>query len=1061
MKKEIHSVGMESGLAFRLRPLRLLLAQMLCVSLLVAPGLVWAEALTWDAKQTFSENTTLADDVVLVGEVEIEVSRGTLTLGGAVTGEGSIRKTGAGMLVLAHSGNTFAPASGAAISVDEGILQADAPGAFGSGAVSCGWQGIVRLNADGATFPNDMTFSGRDSEPCQLLFVKGARIAGNVAVDGEAGGSGLWVDAGTTTIKTGMVAKFTGSVNVGDGMICLATVEDYAFNGPLTCGTLFLNLKNSHSGRQGKATLGSSDNSIGLISMNGSSLSAAAEGALGGARYFVRECQVGASSQELQLGGYSQSVRALDFGAGIQIGDGATYARLSTSSGSPVLTVTGDGESAVTRCWFPNANVQLKMAVDVAKYPAFVQTFSGPLNPNAASGRANKTAQPLDVASGTLRLDNDVKFAAVPSILIGEAGVLQLGAITNALTGVSKISCAGRIEISESANAPFADNKVALELAVTGKLAIPQGMTLMMKSLAVGGVRKSKGFYDASSLDQIEGEGQIYTDGDPVSVSDATWTAGAGTDTSVGAAANWGGTLPGLSSFETRATFATSGTEAVIDRAVRFQKLTLDAPNGFALRYGANGSLSIGADGLTVAAKPEETDASLAYAIEPPVALYDVQTWTIPADRTLTFGNGFSNADGAFVSVVGGGSLVWRGTNTLAATVAFTNVPLTVVDGTIASVNHEWEGEIKSLDSSDRIMEVSMNAVTLANGRIEKTIRFRKSIGNGKPMVVSKAWTTNEIAGFVRQADNDMTGFMVEDGSELTLSGGYMCSSTLTSKFGPGTLRIRSRNFGGEGGTLGFVSHDGLLVFEDGGTLSSTSSSKWMVLGSADGSTASVEFLSDVACRGSRLGLGVYVSNNYLYDRNEGIGTAAFHATAQEVHQIVCAPLGVLTGEAGSVLRVVGNQDNDTNLRCASGIRGEVNGGLSIEMGGTGTLTLSGRDFASAGELSVTDGTLELAADASWANGGGVSVGGNGTLVLARGRGQLSPVAAVRFSGGGKLKIGGLAKIGSLAVYDADSDTWMNMPKGDYNSKSTGAMAGRIVSGTLRIGTFGTVIVVR
>lgn len=1055
MKKEIHSVGMGSGLAFRVRPLRLPLATMLCVSLLAAPGLVWAEALTWDAKQTFSENTTLADDVVLVGEVEIEVSRGTLTLGGAVTGEGSIRKTGAGMLVLA-AGNSFLPLSGKSVVIEAGTVQADAAGAFGTGEIECAG-GIVRLNVAGATFSNDMTFSRYLNDTHQLVFAESATLSGALSVSQEI----LKVNVGTSTTRANKTATFTGAVSAPDASLRLATVEDYNFSGPLTCATLYLNDTGLWSGRQGTVTLRSSANRIGLVSLHGSCLSVAAENALGGARYLVRDVMIGASLQSLSLNGFSQSVRALDFGAGIQIGDGSTYARLSTSSGSPVLTVTGDGESAVTRCWFPDANVQLKMDVDVAKCPAFVQTFSGPLNPNAASGRENKTAKPLDVASGTLRLDNDVKFTAVPSILIGEAGVLQLGAITNALTGVSKISCAGRIEISESANAPFADNKVALELAATGKLAIPQGMTLMMKSLAVGGVRKPKGFYDASSLDQIEGEGQIYTDGDPVSVSDATWTAGAGADTSVGVAANWGGTLPGLSSFETRATFATSGTEAVIDRAVRFQKLTLDAPNGFALRYGANGSLSIGAEGLAVAAKPEETDASLAYAIEPPVVLYDVQTWTIPADRTLTLGNGFSNADGAFVSVVGGGSLVWRGTNTLAATVAFTNVPLTVVDGTIASVNHEWEGEIKSLDSSDRIMEVSMNAVTLANGRIEKTIRFRKSIGNGKPMVVSKAWTTNEIAGFVRQADNDMTGFMVEDGSELTLSGGYMCSSTLTSKFGPGTLRIRSRNFGGEGGTLGFVSQDGLLVFEDGGTLSSTSSSKWMVLGSADGSTASVEFLSDVACRGSRLGLGVYVSNNYLYDRNDGIGTATFHATAQEVQQIVCAPLGILTGEAGSVLRVVGNQDNDTNLRCASGIRGEVNGGLSIEMGGTGTLTLSGRDFASAGELSVTDGTLELAADASWANGSGVSVGGNGTLVLARGRGQLSPVAAVRFSGGGKMEIGGLAKIGSLAVYDADSDTWMDMPKGDYNSKSTGAMAGRIVSGTLRIGTFGTVIVVR
>lgn len=1018
------------------------------------------ETVTWNTKQMFSGTTTLSDDIVLAGEVEVEVSKGTLTLSGSVSGSGAIRKTGSGTLLMAHADNGFKASSGSSIVVEAGVIQADATGAFGSGAIECLGNASIWLNSKDATFPNDMAFSGlaSDSEACQLVFMESATISGAVVANQEQ----LLIDVGTSTVRANKVAKFAGPVDVGSGCISLATVEDYEFIGALSCGTLLLNVKNSYSGRQGTVKLYSSENRISLISMNGSSLAPCADNVLGGARYFIRNCQIGGESQNLRLGGFSQSVKALDFASGISISDNASYARLSSTSGNPVLTVTGDDESATTRCRFFNNNVQLRLNVDVSKYPTFVQTFSGPLNPAAESARINETAKPIDIVSGTLRLDNYVLFPSVPSISIGKNGVLQIGTVTNCLIGVSAITCEGRLVIEKSAKMPLTDGKIDLDLAESAVLEIPDGMTISCKSLTVDGERKMKGFYDASVISQIRGGGQVYADGETPIIGDATWTAGGGADTSIGSKANWGDSMPGLTSFETRAKFADAGTEATIDRAVRLLKLTLDAPSGFALRNGANGSLAIGGEGVYVAGKSEETDPDLSYMVEPFVSLYDAQDWTVLSGRTLAFENGFSNVDGAFVSVNGGGSLVWRGTNTLAATVTITNVPFTVENGLIASVDHQWEGEIRT-EANVKAMEVVSNVVTLANGDIEKTIRFWNGPGYGVPMLVAKSGTTNEISGFVRQAGSVMTGFMVEENAELVLSGGYMCSSTLTSKFGSGALRIRSRNFGGEGGTLGFVCQDGLIAFEDGATLSSSSIHKWIALGGEDGSTASVEFCSDMACQGSRLGLGIYVSNNNLYDRKVGMGTASFHSTMQEVQQIVVAPLGLLTGDEGSLLRVVGDQDNANNLRCDAGIRGDVAGGLSIEMGGTGTLVLKGQDFSSTGELSVTNGTLKLAEDATWANGSRVSVGGNGKMVFGRGRGQLAQTAALRLSDNGTVEVLGsqALAVGSLSVRDEMSGEWRNLPNGIYSSKSTGALSGRIVSGRVRVGILGTVVTIR
>ena len=105
------------------------------------------DTVTWNTKQMFSGTTTLSDDIVLAGEVEVEVSKGTLTLSGSVSGSGAIRKTGSGTLVMAHADNGFKASSGSSIVVEAGIIQADATGALAgrivSGRVRVGILGTV------------------------------------------------------------------------------------------------------------------------------------------------------------------------------------------------------------------------------------------------------------------------------------------------------------------------------------------------------------------------------------------------------------------------------------------------------------------------------------------------------------------------------------------------------------------------------------------------------------------------------------------------------------------------------------------------------------------------------------------------------------------------------------------------------------------------------------------------------------------------------------------------------------------------------------------------------
>ena len=65
-------------------------------------------------------------------EINVVSSSDTNIYTGAITGSGSIRKVGAGILALANGGNTFS----GGITVAGGAVRADVPGAFGTNTIT-------------------------------------------------------------------------------------------------------------------------------------------------------------------------------------------------------------------------------------------------------------------------------------------------------------------------------------------------------------------------------------------------------------------------------------------------------------------------------------------------------------------------------------------------------------------------------------------------------------------------------------------------------------------------------------------------------------------------------------------------------------------------------------------------------------------------------------------------------------------------------------------------------------------------------------------------------------
>ena len=178
----------------------------------------------------------------------------TVTCGIGVAGEGSLRKTGAGTLVMTDTFNGVSdyiknyctlPAMSAGTIVDEGVLQVEAAGQLGSAPVKLAAGTLLKI-APGVSFTNRIVGEGTVQLANGVTLANGGAPWNAAAVEFAAAG-----DAVTVTAPEGTAAPFTfltgvdaadlsrfayagGALTVKGGALMLAdaaAATDYVWNG--------------------------------------------------------------------------------------------------------------------------------------------------------------------------------------------------------------------------------------------------------------------------------------------------------------------------------------------------------------------------------------------------------------------------------------------------------------------------------------------------------------------------------------------------------------------------------------------------------------------------------------------------------------------------------------------------------------------------------------------------------------------------------------------------------------------------------------------------------------
>ena len=579
-----------------------------------------------------------------------------------------------------------------------------------------------------------------------------------------------------------------------------------------------------------------------------------------------------------------------------------------------------------------------------------------------------------------------------------------------------------------------------LECAAGAKIALAEGELVEFASVTSGGESLAPGLYtgaggpaNANQVLWIIGTGVLLvtrSETPETTVAD-TWN-GAGSDGEMSEASNWASeSEPDLESGEFLPTFANAGPGAVVDTNSVVKGIVFNAPNDFALT--GDSVLTVLGDGIT----SEDAASARTYAVAAPLVAGLSQTWSVGENTTVAVSGPFDGSRNATVTKTGSGTLDISGTNSYPGALAVTGGQLRL------------SGVFGRSAATDGSLTTSAGAINVfAGATINKPVA--NALKNASGELIAEAGTTNVFNGHVSYSRGGNIEFPLGDGTAVIYNDGL--SVTFSSD---------SRTF----------------TFSKDGTVTTSPLVRFRGRPSVMSSEVTHTFKSAVTCRFEVPGNTIkkYLSTgadrleataDYAWNGTNGIELFTIHgqgsvidvgSTRQCIQTVTinndnASYYGIVTGDGGT-LELAPTEDMTLALnQMRFGER------VSLQKHGAATLTLTNRTATiysqSYGDVAVTNGVLEFAADASWLNGTNVTVSGSGTLKINKANTFNREHAVIHFADNGRINVP--AGVTQVFAEGWDGD---NKMRGIYDAGNSSRVTG---GGAIQIGKIpGLILFVR
>lgn len=667
----------------------------------------------------------------------------------------------------------------------------------------------------------------------------------------------------------------------------------------------------------------------------------------------------------LNLNGFDQAVSALTF-----MGSAFDPETSASSYITPSYTLKSDTAATLTLGSLSWATAGGLYPIDhsgtVGVNGALSLVYAGTSAEPFAFHGPSTTKGGISIRSGGVVIASDATFDNLTSLAVSGTGSLTLQ--------------------TTSVNS----QNLALEIADSGTVTLPEVSVFRVKSLKVDGVSLAPDTYDADMIatladSRLTGAAVEVLTREIGETKTFTWT-GDGADDSLTTAANWqNGVVPTLTGGDEILVFA-FGASATIPANADVYGLEIATAGDFTLRGEA---FRLGAGGLSCG----ETEAARVCRFEAAPRTAGEQTWKIPANTVVELAAGWAGRSSVTLDrTTGTGDILKFSSDEppmFAGSLIVTNDNILVLSG---------RGGIGAAGAHVQLNGKAGVRTTAACVTNRSAITF----SHGPALNIAPTGTEFVQLGAITNASYGAYASQVTVAGQLRLNGGLgEAAAHQNSIWWTWRFDIKDSGVVRFGESPIDVAPCPVRVF--GGTVSLASAdNRYGVLTLLNGARAVCERIDALSSEGD---VGINPVWAGALDLN------GFDQTARDMMAVDAYGLPISDNAGYSDMYVTSATPATLKLTGAGtyaphnlNFRGEA----SLHYAGTGRLALTNTSSTTTGSLTVSGGEVALLAGATWANCTNVVVSGSGKLTLDAGaaaKGAFSREATVYVSDGGTIEI--------------------------------------------------------